>query len=200
MFAKPKQIQETQAEKDSTESSNNSVSPSQLNADNLDYGRGNLQIHDRDCGVARHPAFYKALRALATTSTLKDMHEVIYEGCSSNAAVAPEENLLKLNGDEAWMHLLESLVSLKVFSASNRSGTIFSREADFSEGISQYLNKFCQRQNLPFVFSHQYACGFKEGSADDCVDSHCCVLFLQRGTTRGCACWHDRSEQSEFAR
>lgn len=154
--------------------------PSQIHAENLQDARGNFRIHDRDSGVARHPAFYKLVEAMATTTGRK-MQDFLFEGTAAAAA----ENLNLASEDLAlWQGLAKSIKSLNA-THMGQSRTIHSGEVFFSEGIARCLNHFCRRQRLPFTFSHQYPCAFKAGSSEEDTVDIAAFWSSDKGDDRG---------------
>lgn len=152
-------LEKRQLEEEEMQRSNNSVSPSQLHAENLERARGAFHIHDRDSGIARHSLFYDVVQYLndSTDSSLERRPEL--------------SNELSGVDEDEWKKLANSVEAL---AAENRlhsiePGDLRGREAYYSEGLARCLTKFTSRNNLPFLFSHQLACNAhttKEDSAD----------------------------------
>eukprot|EP00523_Entomoneis_sp_CCMP467_P019271 CAMPEP_0168823086 /NCGR_PEP_ID=MMETSP0726-20121227/10333_1 /TAXON_ID=265536 /ORGANISM="Amphiprora sp., Strain CCMP467" /LENGTH=648 /DNA_ID=CAMNT_0008875917 /DNA_START=5 /DNA_END=1949 /DNA_ORIENTATION=+ len=145
-----------------------SIAPSQLDAENLEHARGKFRIHNRDSGVARHPVFFQLIQAMSKP-TLSEMPNVLYQG--DDRTVAETLETIQKIDEPGWKWLVDTIVQLSKNNKNAGHASLSSHETFYSETIARALNGFCQRQSLPFSFSHQFSCAIKEGSSrPDTVD------------------------------
>jgi predicted metal-dependent hydrolase len=160
------ELEERLSKEEEEERSNNSVSPSQLHAENLERARGAFRIHDRDSGVARHSLFYEMVQYLNDkTDSVLEVREDEWKKLASSVEALGYE----------WKKLANSITALADVNRSHSTGEtkdIQGREAYYSEGLARCLTKFSFQNHLPFLFSHQLACkatAQKEDTADVAV-------------------------------